>query len=106
MLFSSSHQKLRPELCRLFSLLILFLLIAGTVYAQSSGGSFDLRKHVIANGGDIHSGGSSPAFQIRGTTGQPIVAVSSGNNFVIRSGFWAAVPATTADLIFQDGFDN
>jgi len=81
---------------------ILAALFASVVvYAQSSGGDFEIAKSTIDNGGGTSSGGD---FTLAGTIGQPdatLQAASSGG-FRLAGGFWTGV----SDVIFEHGFEG
>jgi hypothetical protein len=78
-------------------------MAAASVFAQSSGGDFDLVKSTIDSGGGVSSGGT---FSLTGTIGQPDAnqQVAMGGEFVLAGGFWAN--ATVNDLIFKDSFET
>ncbi len=66
-----------------------------SVLAQT-GGSFDLRRNVIAGGGGTSGGGS---LQISGTAGQPAAgAQTSGGTFTQVGGFWNTLAPTPTPL--------
>lgn len=66
-------------------LLLLFLLVSNTVFAQSSS-RFSITRSVIASGGTTFS--SSSRFQLGSTIAQPFAAVPSSSRFSIQGGFW------------------
>ena len=69
----------------------LFAVVPYVVVPQT-GGTFEIKKSVIAGGGETSSGGS---FSLSGTVGQPLAgSVSTGGSFAVESGFWAEGNAT------------
>jgi hypothetical protein len=74
------------------------------VWAQS-GGSVDLRRNVVAGGGNTSTGQGN--VQVSGTVGQPATGPQkSGGTFTQQGGFWAAilgVPAPTPTPIPGSG---
>lgn len=69
--------------------------------AQSSGGSFVLRKHVIADGGVQASGA---AIDLTATAGQIAPGVAAGGGFRATLGFHPAASGGALPL-FRDGFE-
>lgn len=66
---------------------VAMMLLLPAVAMPQAGGTFEIKKSVIAGGGQTSSGGT---FALSGTVGQPLAgSVSSGGNFSIESGFWA-----------------
>ncbi len=77
------------------------LLSALPVWALAqSGGSYTMRKHVIASG-VVATGGS---FRLTGTIGQPVATVQTAGNFRLTSGFHG--PAASVDRLLCTGFEN
>lgn len=71
------------------SRMLTILLLASAVVAQTGGG-YDLRHSVIADGGGTSSAGS---YSIVGTIGQPIAGTTSPNGqYALRGGFWFELP--------------
>jgi hypothetical protein len=66
-------------------LLLLFISISGTAFAQSSA-RFAITRSVMADGGTTFS--SSARFQLGSTIAQPLAAVPSSARFSIQGGFW------------------
>ena len=65
--------------------LLIGLLIAGTVFAQT-GGVYDLTWWTVDGGGDAVSGGG---YTLTGTTGQPEPGPAlTGGGYTLISGFW------------------
>lgn len=71
------------------------------VWAQSSGGSFVLRKHVIAGGGAQSSGANT---DVTATAAQVVPGVTSGGSFRATLGFHPAASGGALPL-FRDGFE-
>ena len=71
---------------------VITLLLAGVIVGVSlaqSGSGFDLTWNVIGGGGSQGMTGSG--FTVESTTGQNVVAASSGSGFTLKHGFWAAL---------------
>jgi hypothetical protein len=62
------------------------LLVVSNSYAQTGNG-FDLTWNVIGGGGSQGMAGSG--YTLDSTTGQNVVAASSGSGFTLKHGFWA-----------------
>ncbi len=74
-------------------------------FAQS-GGSFEIKQSVIANGGGSGAGGT---FSLDGTIGQTLAGTTSnGVNFTLISGFWGGGASSVAlhDAPFDFDGDN
>jgi hypothetical protein len=82
-------------------ILVALLCASGLIFAQSSGGAFEITKSTIDSGGGTSTGGG---FSLTGTIGQPDAnpQLSSGGEFLLAGGFWAKA----IDLIFKDGFES
>ena len=87
----------------------LFFVLAGTAVAtlaQSSGGSFELRRHVVAGGGGASTGG---VHSLTGTVGQHEAApAAAGGTFNLSPGFWTPAAGSGppgGDPIFSNGFE-
>jgi hypothetical protein len=84
-------------------LLLLFMAVSATTFAQSSA-RFAITRSVVAGGGTTFS--TSSRFQLASTIAQPLAAVPSSARFSIQGGFWI-VPApilfgpTTVGTNFQ-----
>lgn len=65
-----------------------------------SGGTFDMKQSVIANGGGESNGG---AFSLAGTTGQVMVGSTSGSPYQVRNGFWLGNLGPTASFVSVSG---
>ena len=78
-------------------------LATASVFAQSSGGDFDIVKNTIDGGGGVSSGG---AFSLTGTIGQPDAneKTVTGGEYLLADGFWAN--AINTDVIFKDSFES
>lgn len=74
---------------------------AADALAQSSGGSFVLRKHVISDGGVQASG---DAIDVTATAGQVGPGVAVGGSFRATLGFHPAASGGALPL-FRDGFE-
>lgn len=82
--------------------LTFILVLALALHAQAQ---FTIDWFTLDGGGGQSSGG---AYTLNGTIGQPDAAVSSGGNYALHGGFWAAfavVPAVDAPAlrILQSG---
>ncbi len=87
-------------------------LLTGCLLAitgAATGGSdplYEIRKHHLpAGGGTSDSGGSSPAYVLRGSTGQYIIGTAASPapgspQYTLNSGFWQR----NTDLIFTHNF--
>ena len=80
--------------------LVALLSVVGSIEAQSSGGNFRIRSHVIADGGGRSTGGS---FALSGTAGQADAGNQVGGSFRLQGGFW---PSSLDDTIFRNGFEQ
>jgi hypothetical protein len=65
-------------------LLILAILALLTSEVLAEGG-YAIPRAVIAGGGGLSAGGQ---YDLHGTIGQPLAAVSNGGDFDMSSGFW------------------
>lgn len=83
------------------SAILILLLAAPVALAQSSGGSYVLRKQAIAGGGTRASAG---ALALTHTIGQPHAAVASGGSYRLTGGFHAP-RAAAQDPLFANGFE-
>jgi Cohesin domain len=64
----------------------LFVGILSVLTLPQSGGTFQIQKSVIANGGEHSTGG---VFMLDGTMGEPLAGTTStGGTFSLGSGFW------------------
>lgn len=89
---------------RAHRLLLLLLLLPVLGFAQSSGGSFVMKKDVIAAGGQQ---ASAPGTVLVGTVGQSAAATATGGSYALTGGFHG--PATSAVLpeaLFSNGFEG
>lgn len=82
--------------------LFLLCLVPGLPQAQSSGGSYVLRKHAIAGGGGQASGGS---YQLVSTTGQSSASIASGGSYRLVGGFHQPMGAAPSQAVFANGFE-
>lgn len=73
---------------------------APLTWAQSSGGSYTLRKVVIAGG----SRSSGAPFSAIVTTAQPVAGVSNGGPYRLRAGFHPI--RAGSDRLFCSGFET
>ncbi|HOX72661.1 MAG: hypothetical protein WAS23_07480 [Dokdonella sp.] len=83
-------------------LVLCVLLPAGVTTAQSSGGSYTLRKHVIGAG--VTAQGSP--YRITATAGQSTAGVVTGGSYSLKAGFHRSSPTGLPDLIFCNGFET
>jgi hypothetical protein len=69
-------------------LAIITLGMALALSAQADSGSeVRLWWHLIASGGGQSSGAG---FVVKGSIGQPAIALTTGGSFTVRGGFWPA----------------
>jgi hypothetical protein len=70
-------------------LVAVITLAAGLALSAQADSADDVRLwwHLIASGGGESSGGG---FVVKGSIGQPGVAVLTGGSFTLRGGFWPA----------------
>jgi FlgD Ig-like domain len=78
----------------------------GTAAAQT-GGTYNLKRNVIAAGGATFTSGG--AFKLGGTSAQSNAAISSGGVYTLETGFWAGYVAGTvavdpAPVVFPHEF--
>jgi len=69
---------------RIVFVLVLLLVIALPVLAQSGGG-YDLSWSTTDGGGGSSAGGS---YTLNGTAGQPDAGGMTGGGYTLSSGFW------------------
>lgn len=82
--------------------LLVALLPIALAVAQSTGGSYTLRKVVVAGGGVDSAAGP---YTLVATAGQPIATVHTGGNYRLTGGFHGPV-APRADRILCDSFES
>lgn len=88
---------------RWIGLLILLGLPAVWASAQSSGGSYVLRKVALANGGGRPM---AAGLTVTATVGQSAVALQSGGNYRLTGGFHTPrSSAAPPDALFRNGFE-
>lgn len=87
-------------------------ITSGCLFAMSahtksgpSGGAYELRKQVIAGGGQAALGGG---YALVGTVGQSAVTQVSGGSYQLTGGFHGPVVAAPPlpDALFGNGFEN
>ncbi len=83
------------------SISFLLLCLFGSLVAQAQ--NFSMKKYVISNGGEIIADATS-GYKINGTIGQPTTAISQGNGFLVKSGFWQ-LSTSKPELIFNNSFE-
>lgn len=82
------------------AVLALCVLIAGNLaMAQSSGGSYTLRKSVIGAGVT----GQAAPYRLVSTAGQPSAGVAAGGSYRLTGGFHQP---DTSGRLFCNGFEN
>ena len=89
---------------RIHRLLVLLLLVPLLGLAQSSGGTYVMKKDIIAAGGQQ---ASAPGSVLVGTVGQSAAGPATGGTYVLTGGFHG--PTSTAvrpEAIFRDGFEG
>ncbi|MBY6203531.1 hypothetical protein [Halomonas denitrificans] len=81
---------------------LLACLFALSVGLQS-GGPFEMRKSVIAAGGDtVQSTAPGSSFLLSSSLGQPSTTTSTAGAFQLSGGFWAGLEGAS---VFSDGFE-
>src|SRR4051794_2238490 len=76
---------------------LLSAIVWGTVSIPAqSGGTFEIKQSVIANGGGRASGGN---YTLDATVGQAVAGQTTGGNFSVQSGFWTG--GSTVAVITQ-----
>ena len=70
--------------------LVVLLLVAATVQAQTGGG-YDLTWNTIDGGGGMFSTGGS--YSLGGTIGQPDAGTLNGGGYTLNGGFWGGAIA-------------
>ncbi|MCK4858585.1 MAG: hypothetical protein KAT58_11495, partial [candidate division Zixibacteria bacterium] len=83
----------------IYKILIITLLITSVAVAQN----YQVDWYVIASGGG-HS--ESATYQIDGTIGQPIVGLSSSENYILEAGFWVGFGEAGGDCVYIPGDCN
>lgn len=86
----------------IFALFVfLWYCICAMNFSAQSGGQFEIKQSVIANGGASSAGGN---FGVTGTTAQTNVGANmAGGNFGLKGGFWQVFFAPTAALVSVSG---
>ena len=88
----------------LLSCLSCFLFLSVSLISAQSGGTFEIRKSVIANGGGSASGGM---FSLDSTIAEPVAGtVSSGGHFSLTGGYRAGSAPVTAQNFAVFDFDG
>ncbi len=82
--------------------LSIVLLLPATATPQASGGSYVLRKQVIANGGNLAMDGG---YVLTGSIGQPAAAVQSDGGYRLTGGFHQPRSVAATDAMFANGFE-
>lgn len=83
------------------TIFIFQALILSTSISAQSGGSYEIKKSVISNGGTTTA---SEQFSVTGTVGQSTAGATSANApLSLRSGFWQSDVSTTASLASVSG---
>lgn len=89
-------------LARMAGTLVFALGIGSLAVAQSSGGSYVLRKSVI--GASVWAQGSP--YRVEATAGQASAGVASAASYRVTAGFHRPNRAGGIDRIFCNGFDT
>jgi hypothetical protein len=89
------------SLALFLTLLCFSLAQSGASTEKQSGNNYQLESAVLASGGSVATGGE---FELNGTIGQPVADESSGDDYVLHSGFWPTVKPND-DIIFRNGFE-
>lgn len=92
------HCAARAALC----LALIVCLPTGFVNAQSSGGSYTLRKHLIGAG--VTAQGSP--YRVVGSAGQSVAGFASGGSYFLTVGFHQPRLSGLRDFLFCDGFET
>ncbi len=87
---------------RLRYALTLLLLTPALLLAQSSGGTYTMRKQAIASGGVRATAGN---YVLTSTTGQALAAVAQGGSYRLTGGFHQPVSAAPSPNLFANGFE-
>jgi len=78
----------------------IFICVSVANLPGQSGGTFEIRQSVVANGGGASSGGT---FSVTGTSGQTTANRSGGPPYSLQSGFWQGDLAASAALVTISG---
>jgi hypothetical protein len=81
---------------------ICLLVPLAVASAQSSGGTYTLRKHVIASGGAA----TAPTHRVVATAGQPVAVFAQGGTYKATMGFHGPGGPPFGDAIFCHGFES
>ena len=87
----------RRSLTLLVAVITLGMVLALRAQADS-GSEVRLRWHLIASGGGECSGGG---FVVKGSIGQPGVAVLTSGSFTLRGGFWPAFTGGRPEVLHR-----
>ena len=109
----SAHQPMRQPTRRCPPVRALLLAIAATTASAGamaempSGGTFVMRKQVVANGGNASSGnGVGGNYQLVATIAQNAAGPATGGDYVLQQGFHAATTPAPADALFNNSFES
>lgn len=96
----SRHRRSRT----IVALLLLAAAVAPIATTAQSGGTYTMRKSVIA-GGERASGGT---FVLVGTVAQSAAGVSAADAYILQSGFHAAADPVVppSEAVFCHGFED
>ena len=109
----SAHQPMRQPTRKCHPVRALLLAIAAMAANISaladvpSGGTFVMRKQVVANGGNASSGnGVGGNYQLVATIAQNAAGPATGGDYVLQQGFHAATTPAPADALFNNSFES
>lgn len=89
----------------LIPLIVLITVISPSI--AQSGGSFEIIKSIIQNGGGYMSNGQ---FSLQSSIGQPLIGqtlqgVSTGEEFTLTGGYLGQADSVNPDFLFTDSFE-
>ncbi len=90
---------------KLLILIISLCCVLSPAIAGDPGDSYNIKRHVIANGGGISSSVGG-VYKVHATIGQPVTGQSQsvGGQYSIQIGFWHARREITEE-IFKNSFE-
>ena len=82
----------------------LFFLAVLMTFSSILAQDYQIKRHLISDGGERSSFSNDAGFAVTGSIGQTVVGVSNSavGNYTVKGGFWPA----DRDLIFSDGFEG
>ena len=110
---NSAHQPARHKTRARHALPALLLIIAATTASAAamaempSGGTFVMRKQVVANGGNASNGnGAGGNYHLVATVAQGAVGPVTGGGYTLQQGFHAATAPALPDALFNNSFES